>query len=181
MTHQGRSRPLRNRLVVAGIALAGVLLDALSKNWAVASLGAGEQKDVIGSFVRFSLSYNDGMAFSAFRGGGIVLSIIAATAIVVILWYAARVRSALLLTGLGLICGGAAGNLADRIVRAPGAFEGNVVDFIALPHWPTFNVADMLLFFGVGCVILATFRAGDDAAPEPTVEQQESATEADVS
>lgn len=159
MTDDDAPRPLRSRLLVAGVAAVGVALDAVSKSWATSALADGDPIDVVAGVLRFDLSFNSGMAFSQFRGGGPVLSVVAVAAITGIIWYAGRVRSPLLLAGLGLICGGAAGNLADRLFRGPGATAGHVVDFISLPNWPTFNVADMLLTLGVVVVVVATFRA----------------------
>lgn len=151
------SRAWRNRAVVGLVAAVAVALDAITKQWAVSTLTQGVSREVIGGLVRFDLSFNPGMAFSVLRSGGVVLGLVAFATIIGILWYAGRVSSPLILAGLGMICGGAAGNLVDRIFRAPGFLEGYVVDFVRLPNWPTFNVADSFLTAGVVCVFVGIF------------------------
>lgn len=154
MSDAGATRPGRNRVVVLAITAGCILLDSLTKQWAVASLEAGTARDILGGFVRFDLSHNPGMAFSQFRSGGPLLGLVAIAVIVGIVWYAGRVNSAVIVTGLGFISGGAAGNLVDRIFREPGMLKGYVVDFVRLPNWPTFNLADTFLFVGVACVFV---------------------------
>lgn len=161
------SRPLRasrRRLLVAGVAVGCVLVDLLSKAWAVSALG-DRSVDVLGDLLRFELTRNPGAAFGTFQGGGVVLGLVAIAAVVWVLYYAGRVDSVTMLVGLGLIAGGASGNLVDRLFRAPGLLSGHVVDFIKFPHWPNFNVADMLVFGGVALFLLAMMRqpkAADD-------------------
>lgn len=152
-------RAWRNRALVGLIGAAAVGLDALSKQWAVATLEPGNPRVVLGGAIRFDLSFNPGMAFSQFRSGGVVFGLVAFVAVIAIIWYAGRVTSPLVLAGLGLICGGAAGNLVDRVFRGPGWLEGNVVDFVNLPSWPTFNLADTFLTVGVVCVLAGIFLA----------------------
>lgn len=157
MSADGPTRAWRNRALVGLVAAGAVGLDALSKQWAVSSLEPGYPREVMGGVIRLDLSFNPGMAFSQFRSGGAVFGVVAAVAVVAILWYAGRVTSPLVLTGLGFICGGAAGNLVDRVFRGPGWLEGNVVDFVSLPSWPTFNLADTFLTVGVVCVVVGIF------------------------
>lgn len=153
----GHPRAWRNRAIAAAVAAGAVVADALAKQWAVSALVPGVPRDVIGSLVRFDLAFNPGMAFSQLRSGGVLLSLVALAAVVGILWYAGRVTSMPVLIGLGFICGGAAGNLVDRIFREPGFLKGYVVDFVRLPNWPTFNLADTFLAVGVACVLLGVF------------------------
>lgn len=171
MSDGATTRPLRNRGVVLGITAVCILLDALAKQWAVASLESGTPRDVLGGLVRFDLSHNPGMAFSQFRSGGVLLSFVALAAIVGVTWYAGRATSALVVAGLGFIAGGAAGNLVDRLFREPGFLKGYVVDFVRLPNWPTFNLADTFLFVGVACVfagvLIGERRERRDRAEQP--------------
>ncbi|MBX7160600.1 MAG: signal peptidase II [Acidimicrobiia bacterium] len=153
----GRPRAWRNRAIAGAVAAAAVAVDALTKQWAVSALVPGVPRDFVGTLVRFDLAFNPGMAFSQLRSGGVLLGLVATIAVVGILWYAGRVTSMTILVGLGFICGGAAGNLVDRVFREPGFLQGHVVDFIRLPNWPTFNLADTFLFVGVACVLVGIF------------------------
>lgn len=150
----GHPRAWRNRAIAGAVAAVAVGVDALTKQWAVSSLVPGMPRDFIGGLVRFDLAFNPGMAFSQLRSGGVLLGLVAFAAVIGILWYAGRVTSMPVLIGLGLICGGAAGNLVDRLAREPGYLKGHVVDFVRLPHWPTFNLADTFLAVGVVCVLV---------------------------
>ena len=86
----------------------------------------------------------------------VVFSLIAVGVIIAILRTSRRLRSVPWAVTLGLLLGGAAGNLGDRIFRSPGPFRGDVVDWIQLPHWPVFNVADSCIVCGgVLAVLLA--------------------------
>ncbi len=147
---------LRNRLFVVGLGLIVLALDVLSKMWAVNAL-AHRNIPVLGSVVVLSLVHNSGAAFGSFQGGGVFLGLAAIGALAWVVWYAGRVDNRWTLVGLSFICGGALGNLADRVFRGPGWLFGRVVDFIAFPYWPTFNVADSFVVIGVGIVILSLF------------------------
>ena len=107
-----------------------------------------------------------------------VFTVIAAGVIVYILRTARNLRSIGWAIAFGLLLGGATGNLLDRIFRAPAPFQGHVVDWIQLPHWPVFNLADSsICCAGVLGVLLAlrgirldgTTGTGDSspAGPEP--------------
>lgn len=151
----------RSRLLVASVAVGAVILDALAKSWAVAAL-AGREVSVLGDLLVFRLARNPGGAFGSFQGAGTVLAVVAVLAVGWVLWYAGRVRETPLLVGLGLVAGGALGNLVDRVFRSPGFLRGYVVDFIDVPRWPTFNVADMCVSAGVILVVICVWR--DDTA-----------------
>ena len=123
--------------------LATVALDQATKAAVVASVDRGEQINV---FFGLDLTYtrNSGVAFGLFGGGGVLLVAVAVVAIVaVIAFLATTARRARTWAPLGLLIGGAAGNLVDRVR------DGAVTDFIDLPAWPPFNVADMAFTFGV--------------------------------
>jgi signal peptidase II len=131
-------------MAVAGVV---VVADQITKSVALGELH--RPTHLIGP-LGLALTYNSGSAFSLFAGRAAVLGPVAALAAVVIVWSAWRSRTLPTGIGLGLVLGGAVGNLADRALRA---HHGAVVDFITLSHWPTFNVADAAIT--VGAVLLA--------------------------
>ena len=88
----------------------------------------------------------------------IVFTIVACIVAVVILRVSRRLYSAPWAVTLGMLLGGALGNLTDRVLRAPGVFRGQVIDFIELPHWPVFNFADSGIVIGGCLMVLLTFR-----------------------
>jgi signal peptidase II len=128
--------------IVAAVALA---VDQVTKILAVRELTDRAPVEVVGSFLRLQLLRNAGAAFSTGTSLTPVISVIAVIAVVVVVVLAVRVRHRGWAFGLGLLLAGVAGNLVDRLFRAPGPFRGHVVDFFALPHWPVFNVADICI------------------------------------
>jgi len=138
----------RQALLAVVIAAAVVLFDQLTKHWAVHRLSGGRTVDVVGS-LRFNLTYNSGMAFSRGKGLGPVIGVIALVVIVALLASLRRNGSILSTVGLGLVIGGAVGNILDRLFRDGNGFlGGTVVDFIDLQWWPVFNVADSAITVG---------------------------------
>jgi signal peptidase II len=151
-------RPQGRRLFwfVIAIAVVVVLVDQLTKLWAVTTLSLDSSVPVIGDFIRFQLIYNSGAAFSMGTNSTWVFTIIAAVAVIVIGWYAWRVESRLWMLALGLLLGGAATHLGDRLFRPPAFGQGHVVDFIGYGNFFIGNVADIILFCGaVMLVVLA--------------------------
>jgi signal peptidase II len=134
-----------------------VAVDQLTKAWAVAALSDGPVH-IIGETVELELTRNSGGAFSRFQG---MTSLLAVGAIVVTIVLARVLRGAkdrLLIIALTLVLGGALGNLADRIFRAPGFLRGHVVDFVAVGWWPVFNVADSCVTIGAILLIICSLR-----------------------
>ncbi|HET9253759.1 MAG TPA: signal peptidase II [Pseudonocardiaceae bacterium] len=136
--------------VVAGITL---LLDALSKIAVVQALEGRPPVRLLGGALYLVVFRNSGAAFSIATGLTWVLSLIALGVVVAIIRLAPRLRSAGWALGLGLVLGGALGNLADRFLRAPGPLRGHVVDFLSLLSpdgsvWPVFNLADSAIVCG---------------------------------
>jgi signal peptidase II len=129
--------------VVAVIAAGILAVDQLSKTWAVAALTGRGPVDVVGSLLRFELVRNPGAAFNFATGMTWIFTVVAIAVAVVIVRVSRKLGSVGWAVALGLLLGGALGNLSDRLLRAPGFGVGHVVDFLALPHWPVFNVADM--------------------------------------
>jgi signal peptidase II len=119
----------------------------------VANLEPGEHTRLLGGAIYLDVARNSGAAFSLGTGFTVILTLIAIAVVVVIVRAAQRLHSRGWAVALGLILGGAVGNLVDRIFRAPGVFRGYVVDWISLfgpdaEHWPIFNVADSAIVCG---------------------------------
>jgi signal peptidase II len=147
---------LRRVGVLFAVAVAALALDALSKIAVVAQLEHREPIRLLGGLLTLTVSRNSGAAFSIGTGMTIVFTVIAVGVIVAILRTARRLRSLPWAISLGLLLGGATGNLVDRIVRSPAPLQGHVVDWIELPHWPVFNLADSAIVCGgVLAVLLA--------------------------
>jgi signal peptidase II len=130
---------LRLLLTVAGIVL---LVDIVSKVLAVKLLTPGQPVSIIGDTVTWTLVRNSGAAFSMATGYTWVLTLIATAVVIGIIWMGRRLVSPWWALGLGMILGGAMGNLVDRFFRSPGPLRGHVVDFFSVGWWPVFNVAD---------------------------------------
>jgi signal peptidase II len=139
------------------IAAAVVLIDQLTKQWALSALDDGPI-DVVWT-LRFNLAFNKGMAFSQGTGLGPIIGIVALIVIVVLLVSVGRSSSPVYPLAVGLIIGGALGNLLDRLFRDPGWFRGAVVDFIDFQWWPIFNVADMAITVGGALLLLTSVQA----------------------
>lgn len=151
-----RGRP-DARLVFAAVAVVAYVADLGSKQWALSALVDGD-KPLIGDWFTLHLTFNPGAAFSTGTDFTIVFTALAVVAVVVVLWLSRRVRSTVWALALGLLLGGVSGNLTDRLVRDPEPLHGHVVDFLMLPHWPVFNIADICINVAAGLIILQTFR-----------------------
>ncbi|MCB1245967.1 MAG: signal peptidase II [Acidimicrobiia bacterium] len=154
----GGSRRARLTNVQLAFAVgAGVwAIDQLTKWWATVALADGPIVLADG-FLQFRLTYNTGAAFSMFSGGGPVLAVVAVGVVVMILWVVNDASRRAEAVALGMVLGGAVGNLTDRIVRGDGFLDGAVVDFIDFSFFATFNVADMGITLGVGLLLLVAF------------------------
>ena len=150
--------PTRPRRVGLLLAVAAFVLaaDVISKSIVVARMADHLPIRLLGGLLTITLTRNGGAAFSIGTSMTIVFTAIAVGVIVYILRTARNLRSIGWAITLGLLLGGATGNLLDRIFRAPGPFQGHVVDWIELPHWPVFNLADSsIVCAGVLVVLLA--------------------------
>jgi signal peptidase II len=138
---------MRSRFVLIVVAVSAgiVALEQITKAWAVSSLAGEPPIEVIGSFLRFTYVENTGAAFGLGTGYTWIFTLIAIVVVMVILRTASRLGSYLWAVALGGLLGGALGNLIDRLIRDPSIGQGYVVDFIQLPLWPVFNVADMAI------------------------------------
>lgn len=161
-----RRRPgARRSSVTAGsVALAVVVVDQVTKSWAVRRLSHGDIH-VLWK-LDLELTYNSGASFGFARGWAPIIAAVAVVAVVLMLSAVRRVRSDALTIALGLVIGGALGNLADRLVRG---HHGAVVDFIALHFWPTFNVADSCIVLGaIAAALLLSHQEAEKVATGPT-------------
>ncbi len=139
------SRRDGRRSLLLALGTAGVVLvaDQVSKSFAEADIH--RPVHLVGP-LGLGLTYNTGSAFSLFPGDTVVLAVVAAVMAAALAVLARRVRRTSSAVALGLVLGGALGNLADRVFRGHG---GAVVDFVTLSHWPTFNLADAAITVGV--------------------------------
>jgi signal peptidase II len=148
-------RPRRIGLLLA-VAVFVIAADVISKAIVVARMPDHPPIRLLGGLLTITLTRNGGAAFSIGTSMTIVFTAIALGVVVYILRAARNLRSIGWAISLGLLLGGATGNLIDRIFRAPGVFQGHVVDWIELPHWPVFNLADSaIVCAGVLIVLLA--------------------------
>ena len=151
------SAPDARRLFVV-VALAAYAVDLTTKVLAVRHLTPGEPVKVVGSLLQLDLLRNPGAAFSTGTSYTVLLSVIALVAAGVVIRFGRRLGDRTWAVALGLLLAGVCGNLTDRIFREPGVLRGHVVDFLALPHWPVFNIADMLIDAAVVLIIVQTWR-----------------------
>ena len=147
-------RQLRLLLSVAAVVL---VLDIVTKVIAVKLLTPGQPVSIIGDTVTWTLVRNSGAAFSMATGYTWMLTLIATGVVAGIFWMGRRLVSPWWALGLGMILGGATGNLVDRFFRSPGPLRGHVVDFFSIGWWPVFNVADPSVVGGA--ILLVTLSA----------------------
>jgi signal peptidase II len=133
-------------------------VDQATKWLAVDRLTGKPDKELLGDFLVLHLTRNAGAAFSTGTGYTELFTCLAVAAVVVVLWLSRRVGDALWAIAFGLLLAGITGNLTDRLFRAPGVLRGHVVDFLMLPHWPIFNVADMCINVAAALILVQAFR-----------------------
>lgn len=166
-------------LVVAAVVLTA---DLITKILAVALIDPGDPVEIIGDTITFKLVRNSGAAFSMATGYTWILTIVALAVVAGIIRYSNRLGSIWWALGLGLVLGGAVGNLIDRIFRAPGPLRGHVVDFMSVGWWPVFNVADSAVVCGAVLLVVLTLfgfefdgtRVGKKESAETTTDSPES-------
>jgi signal peptidase II len=118
------------------------ILDLATKIWAVNNLSYKSNIKVIGEFFQLTFVRNPGAAFSFAQGATIFLSLFSLIVMIAILYYSPKITSSGWAVVLGLVLGGILGNMVDRIFREPGVLRGHVIDWLQLPNWPVFNIAD---------------------------------------
>lgn len=150
--------PSRRWLLFLVTVVAAYALDVGSKVLAVRHLTGRPDVEVLGSWLTLHLTRNPGAAFSMGTEYTVVLSCLAIVAAAVMLHLSRTLRDRIWAVGLGLALAGVAGNLTDRILRDPGPFRGHVIDFLRLPNWPVFNVADMCINVGIALIVIQVLR-----------------------
>ena len=150
----------------SAVAAFAYALDLVSKMIVVAKLEHHAPIEIIGDWLKFEAIRNAGAAFGFGEAFTMIFTVIAAAVIVVIARLARKLYSLPWAIALGLLLGGALGNLTDRIFRSPGVFQGAVVDFIAPKHFAVFNLADSAIVCGGILIVLLSFQGLD---PDGTV------------
>ena len=158
--HRPPARPRRTALLAA-VAVVVLVLDVVTKVLVVAELEGRRTLELLGGQLLIRVSRNSGAAFSFAEGATLLFTAVAIAVIVVILRVSRRLRSAGWAVALGLLLGGASGNLVDRLLRSPGPGRGAVVDFIDFQVWPSFNVADSAIVTGGVLAVLLSMRGVD--------------------
>ena len=153
------------------IAWAIWLTDFATKSWALANLDSRNPIKIIGSFLQLTLVKNSGAAFSLAEGATVLFSIFACLVVGTIAYFAQKITSKGWSVVLGLALGGIIGNLSDRIFREPGFFTGHVIDWIELPNWPVFNIADTAIVIAAAIAVVLSIKdispiAGSDEERE---------------
>jgi signal peptidase II len=144
------------RLIAYAVAAGVIIADQLTKWWVAATL-PGDPIVVIDGVFRLSYIQNSGAAFGMLRGFGSIVALVAVAAAVLITLVVRHLEGTVENVAMGLVLGGALGNLADRIFRGDGLLDGKVVDWIDFSFFPAFNVADTAITIGAGLALLVAF------------------------
>lgn len=134
------------------------VVDQITKIQAVEHLTGADDKPLIGEILQLRLVYNPGAAFGIGPDLTVAITVLAVVASLVVLWVSRTLRDKVWALSLGLLLAGIDGNLTDRLFREPQAFHGHVVDFLMLPNWPVFNVADICINVGAALALVQVFR-----------------------
>jgi signal peptidase II len=159
----------RTHLFVAVCAIA-YALDVVTKILAVEMLSDREAVELVPGVLTLTFTRNPGAAFGLATGLTLVLSLVAVAVVVAVIRIATRLRDPLWAVALGLLLAGALGNLTDRIFRDPGVLRGHVVDFLELPNWPIFNIADMCITTAAVVVVVQSLRGIGPEGRRPATE-----------
>lgn len=146
-------------LLVGAIVL---VLDQLTKWWALATFDDGHTTSLIGDFLVLRLVKNPGAAFNSLQGSGVLIAVLAIVVVLILVRVSGSAEHRREAVVFGLILGGAVGNLADRVFRAEGFLDGKVIDWIDLWFIPTFNVADASLTIGAALAVIVAFLTSSD-------------------
>ena len=134
------------------------ILDLATKAWAVEQLAHREPIKILGNFFQLTLVRNPGAAFSFATNATLLLSLFGIIVLLGIIYFATRITSKGWSIVLGLVMGGILGNLMDRIFREPGFLRGHVIDWMQLPHWPIFNIADSAIVVAAALSMVLTVK-----------------------
>jgi signal peptidase II len=148
-------RPWRSLYLTAWVVW---LIDLGTKVWAVEVLSSRANVKVIGSFLQLTFVQNSGAAFGIGAGSTFIFTFFALAVLIVITRYALQITSKGWALVCGLVLGGILGNLTDRIFREPSFLQGHVIDWIQIPNWPVFNIADTAIVIAAVVAIILTIR-----------------------
>jgi len=148
-------RPWRSLYLTAWIVW---LIDLGTKVWAVEVLSSRANVQIIGSFLQLTFVQNSGAAFGIGAGSTIIFTFFALAVLIFITRYALQITSKGWALVCGLVLGGILGNLTDRIFREPSFLQGHVIDWIQIPNWPVFNIADSAIVIAAVVAIILTIR-----------------------
>jgi len=142
------------------------ILDLATKAWAVSQLSNREPVEILGSFFQLTFVRNSGAAFSFASNATLFLSLFGIIVALGIIYFAPKITSKGWAVVLGLVMGGVLGNLMDRIFREPSFLRGHVIDWMQLPHWPIFNIADSAIVVAAGLAMILTARNISPISPK---------------
>ena len=148
-------RPWRSLYLTAWVVW---LIDLGTKVWAVEVLSSRANVQIIGSFLQLTFVQNSGAAFGIGAGSTIIFTFFALAVLIIIMRYALQITSKGWALVCGLVLGGILGNLTDRIFREPSFLQGHVIDWIQIPNWPVFNIADTAIVIAAVVAIILTIR-----------------------
>lgn len=157
MRERRRLAPLNPASVALFAAGSILLIDQLTKWWVVSWLRL-HPISLFGGVLELRYITNPGAAFSMLQGAGSLIAIVAVGVVILIFVIVRKVEQRLEALALGLVLGGAMGNLADRLFRGPGLLDGRVVDWFDLSFFPAFNVADSAITIGAALAVIIAFR-----------------------
>jgi signal peptidase II len=152
------SRRARLTALFVAVTLTAYAVDLGTKLLAVSRLNGRPDVEVVGELLVLHLTRNPGAAFSTGTEYTVVLTCVAMLAVLVVVHLSRRLGSVGWAVALGLLLAGVSGNLTDRLFREPGPFRGHVIDFLMLPHWPVFNVADMCINVAAALILVQASR-----------------------
>lgn len=159
-------------------ALVGWGIDAGTKQWALSALDWGIPRPFIGELLQLHLIANPGAAFSLGAGHTWIFTVLSFVVLAFVMALARTLRHTGWALTLGVITAGILGNLTDRLFRPPGFAVGHVIDFLRLPAWPIFNVADICVTLGAVALVIVWFRSGvgPDGLPDNVASSRSGST-----
>ena len=163
--------------VTLGVAATVIVLDQVTKAIAVATLEGRVPIEVVGQWLRLTFVRNSGAAFSLAGSYTILISVLAVGVSFFIVRTARTLSSTWWAVVLGGVLGGALGTMIQRLFRSPGPLRGHVVDFLQLPHWPIFNVADICIDIAAVLIVVQAFRGIAHTGERMTREAEEPESE----
>jgi signal peptidase II len=170
-SHDSPPAGSRSLLAIGAVTVVVVVLDQLTKWWALEALTDPTRVIDLVWTLRLRVIYNTGTAFSLTSDSGPIVSVIALVVVAFLLWSGRTQRSPWVLTSYGLVVGGTFGNLVDRVFRDgnEGLLGGAVIDFVDLQWFPVFNLADAALTIGIGLLLVVGLFT--DALDEPAEDE----------